>query len=119
MYIYIHIHIHRYYNISSKIWLQHINIHIYIYIFTYIHIYTYIHIHTHICTYIHIYLYVHLYTYKYICRYYNISSRIWLQKQEFVYPKYPDNCTDDLLYIQENNQTCSNMTWPKHLDRDA
>jgi hypothetical protein len=51
--------------------------------------------------------------------YYNISSSIWLQKQEFVYPKYPASCTDDLLYIQENNQTCSSMTWPKHLDRNA
>jgi len=48
--------------------------------------------------------------------YFNITSSRWLQKTAFVRPIYPPNCTDDFVYIAENN--CTELTWPKHLKRD-
>jgi hypothetical protein len=49
--------------------------------------------------------------------YYNITTEKWLEKERFVYPTYPDECTDDLEYIAKHN--CTHMLWPKHLDRDV
>ena len=48
---------------------------------------------------------------------YNITNEKWLEKERFVYPTYPDECTDDLEYIAKHN--CTHMLWPKHLDRDV
>jgi len=49
--------------------------------------------------------------------YYNITTGRWLEKLRFVYPTYPDECTDDLEYIAANN--CTHMSWPKELERDT
>eukprot|EP00605_Chrysophyceae_sp_TOSAG23-4_P000108 GSChrysophyteH1.ASY1.ANO1.118.1 assembled CDS len=37
--------------------------------------------------------------------YYNVTTSKWLEKERFVYPSYPDGCTDDLEYIAKNNCT--------------
>ena len=49
--------------------------------------------------------------------YFNITTGLWLEKKEYVYAEYPSTCSDDLVYIEENN--CTHMTWAKHLDRDT
>ena len=49
--------------------------------------------------------------------YYYIETGQWLEKTKFVYPEYPDSCTDDLEYIAEHN--CEQLLWPKHLQRDT
>eukprot|EP00602_Paraphysomonas_sp_CaronLab_P006179 CAMPEP_0185022774 /NCGR_PEP_ID=MMETSP1103-20130426/5476_1 /TAXON_ID=36769 /ORGANISM="Paraphysomonas bandaiensis, Strain Caron Lab Isolate" /LENGTH=939 /DNA_ID=CAMNT_0027554999 /DNA_START=122 /DNA_END=2940 /DNA_ORIENTATION=- len=48
--------------------------------------------------------------------YFDLETHKWLEKERFVYPKYPDTCTDDFEYIVENN--CTALEWPKHLERD-
>jgi hypothetical protein len=48
--------------------------------------------------------------------YFDLKTHLWLEKKRFVYPKYPDSCTDDFEYIHENN--CTALEWPKHLERD-
>ncbi|CAN0202808.1 unnamed protein product [Ectocarpus sp. 6 AP-2014] len=40
----------------------------------------------------------------------------WLEKTSHVHAVYPANCTDDLLYIEENN--CTELLWPNDLERD-
>lgn len=49
--------------------------------------------------------------------YYFIETGQWLEKTEFVYPEYPESCTDDLDYIAEHD--CTQLTWPMHLRRDT
>ena len=49
--------------------------------------------------------------------YYNITTSKWLEKERFMYPSYPDVCTDDLEYIAEND--CTHLLWPKELERDV
>jgi hypothetical protein len=48
--------------------------------------------------------------------YYFIESGQWLEKKKFVYPEYPDDCTDDLDYIEDNS--CAQLLWPNHIKRD-
>lgn len=48
--------------------------------------------------------------------YFDLTTHKWLEKKEFVYPFYPDSCTDDLEFIENNN--CTHLAWPKHLQRD-
>ena len=48
--------------------------------------------------------------------YFDLATHKWLEKERFVYPQYPDSCTDDFEYIYENN--CTSLEWPKHLERD-
>ncbi len=48
--------------------------------------------------------------------YFNVSTSRWLQKESFVRPIYPANCTDDFDYIAKSN--CTHLLWPKHLDRE-
>lgn len=50
--------------------------------------------------------------------YFTIDTMTWLEKRTFVYPKYPDSCTDDIEYI-ESNPNCTEMSWPLHLERDV
>lgn len=49
--------------------------------------------------------------------YYYIETGQWLEKTKFVYPEYPDSCTDDLDYIAEHS--CEQLLWPKHLERET
>lgn len=49
--------------------------------------------------------------------YFTVSTMQWLEKREFVYPKYPEDCTDDIEFI-ERTPNCTEMSWPKHLERD-
>ena len=35
----------------------------------------------------------------------------WLEKSTHVHAVFPANCTDDLLFIEENN--CTELLWPK------
>jgi hypothetical protein len=41
----------------------------------------------------------------------------WLEKESFVWPQWPDSCTDDWEFIEENN--CSLLSWPLDLERSA
>ena len=49
--------------------------------------------------------------------YFTVETMRWLEKKTFVYPKYPDSCTDDIEFI-DNNPNCTEMSWPNHLERD-
>lgn len=49
--------------------------------------------------------------------YFTVSTMQWLQKKLFVYPKYPDSCTDDIEFIHQT-PNCTEMSWPLHLERD-
>jgi hypothetical protein len=49
--------------------------------------------------------------------YFDLTTLKWLEKKRFVYPRYPDSCTDDWHYIQEHN--CSSLSYPLALDRDV
>ena len=58
--------------------------------------------------------------------YFTLETRRWLEKKEFVYPKYPDSCTDDLETIElfnaeeksiQVNMSCVEMQFPEHLER--
>lgn len=49
--------------------------------------------------------------------YFDLKTHLWLEKKEFVYPKYSLNCSDDFEYIEENN--CTHLLWPKHIQRDV
>ena len=47
---------------------------------------------------------------------YNVIFVVPFLDKRAVYPVYPDSCTDDLEYIEENN--CTHLLWPKELQRD-
>ena len=49
--------------------------------------------------------------------YYNLTTNRWLEKTSFVHALYPDWCTDDLAYINDTHNNCSEMTWTKSLSR--
>lgn len=49
--------------------------------------------------------------------YFDLVTHKWLEKERFVYPKYPEGCTDDYEYIVDNN--CSHIAWPNHIERDV
>lgn len=48
--------------------------------------------------------------------YFNVTAGRWVVKESFVWPEYPQTCTDDFKYIEENN--CKKLQWPKHLLRE-
>lgn len=48
--------------------------------------------------------------------YFDLTTHKWLEKKRFVYPRYPDSCTDDWEYILQND--CTSLEWPLHLQRD-
>ncbi|CBN78621.1 conserved unknown protein [Ectocarpus siliculosus] len=48
--------------------------------------------------------------------FFNTTTSYWLEKSSHVHAVYPANCTDDLLYIEENN--CTELLWPNDLERD-
>jgi hypothetical protein len=50
--------------------------------------------------------------------YFNITSLRWLQKKEFMTAEFPAACTDDLQYIQNASNNCTQLMWPKRLQRD-
>mmetsp|Transcript_17675 Transcript_17675/g.28625 ORF Transcript_17675/g.28625 Transcript_17675/m.28625 type:complete len:597 (-) Transcript_17675:1352-3142(-) len=45
---------------------------------------------------------------------FDLATSTWLEKTSFVWPVYPENCTDDLAYIAANN--CSEFKWRKDLE---
>lgn len=49
--------------------------------------------------------------------YFTVSTMQWLEKKDFVYPKYPESCSDDIAHI-ESTPNCTEMSWPNHLERD-
>ena len=51
--------------------------------------------------------------------YYNITTQVWLQKSKFVTPLYPSSCTDDTEYIGNVTNNCTQLDWPKHLERNS
>ena len=56
--------------------------------------------------------------------YFNITIMTWMKKDTFVYPVYPEDCTDDGVvetsdgWIMEGRDDCVSTTWPADLDRD-
>lgn len=44
------------------------------------------------------------------CFWYRRECSYWLEKTTHVHAVYPANCTDDLLFIEENN--CTALLWP-------
>lgn len=48
--------------------------------------------------------------------YYNITSNRWLEKTDFVRPIYPEDCTDDIEYIETHE--CIHLQWPLDLERE-
>jgi len=47
---------------------------------------------------------------------FDTTTFTWLQKTSFVWPLFGDNCTDDLIYAEENN--CTEFAWRRDLERD-
>lgn len=41
----------------------------------------------------------------------SLACSYWLEKTTHVHAVFPGNCTDDLLFIEQNN--CTELLWPK------
>lgn len=49
--------------------------------------------------------------------YFDLTQKTWLEKTEFVHAYYPEDCTDDLEYIQSEENECVLLEYPKPLQR--
>ena len=48
---------------------------------------------------------------------FNISAYHWLKKERFVHARYPENCTNDIKFINDHAE-CFALHWPRDLQRD-